>query len=51
MPFLFLGDLHPYVLTNFVRSFFDEESKEEEEEDDNESFDNGSWQVFMACHN
>ena len=50
ISFLFLGDLHPYVFTNFVRSFFDEESKEKEEkeDDDDESFDNRPWQVFMA---
>ncbi|KAK9208796.1 hypothetical protein WN944_001156 [Citrus x changshan-huyou] len=39
ISFLFLGDLHPYVFTNLVRSFVDEESKEEEEEDDDDDDD------------
>ncbi|KAL9438748.1 hypothetical protein AB3S75_024428 [Citrus x aurantiifolia] len=52
VPFLFLGDLHPYLFTNLVRSFLGEESEEEEEEeDDDDSLDNRPWQVLMAWRN
>ncbi|ESR60709.1 hypothetical protein CICLE_v10018172mg [Citrus x clementina] len=34
IPFLFLCDLHPYVLTNLIRSLLDEESEVEEDDDD-----------------
>ncbi|KAJ8767625.1 hypothetical protein K2173_018183 [Erythroxylum novogranatense] len=29
-PFLFLGDLHPYVFTNLVRSFLDKENSDDD---------------------
>ncbi|KAJ6946498.1 hypothetical protein NC651_001281 [Populus alba x Populus x berolinensis] len=33
-PFLFLGDLHPYVFTNLLRSFLDEADSDEDTEND-----------------
>ncbi|XP_051136907.1 protein INAPERTURATE POLLEN 1 homolog [Andrographis paniculata] len=32
-PFLWLGDLHPYLFTNLLRSFLDDQEEDEEEED------------------
>ncbi|GAV67261.1 DOG1 domain-containing protein, partial [Cephalotus follicularis] len=55
-PFLFLGDLHPYLFTNLLRRFLDIESDEEDNENDgfeqlggdqNASFFR-QWQVVMA---
>ncbi|EOA18338.1 hypothetical protein CARUB_v10006857mg [Capsella rubella] len=33
-PFLFLGDIHPYLLTNLLRSFIDRENQDSDEEED-----------------
>ncbi|GLU05608.1 hypothetical protein SLE2022_227010 [Rubroshorea leprosula] len=33
IPFLFLGDLHPYIFTNLVRSFIDEANNRGDEDD------------------
>ncbi|KAF4351843.1 hypothetical protein F8388_021908 [Cannabis sativa] len=33
-PFLWLGDLHPYLFTNLLRSFFDDDEDNEDEESD-----------------
>lgn len=32
-PFLFLGDIHPYLLTNLLRSFIDRENQDSDYED------------------
>ncbi|KAJ6712295.1 hypothetical protein OIU79_008503 [Salix purpurea] len=34
IPFLFLGDLHPYAFTNLIRSFLDEADNDEDTEND-----------------
>lgn len=60
IPFLFLGDLHPYLFTNLVRSFLGEDNNEED--DDDEEFrglvldvatdkQRRPWQVLMAWKN
>ncbi|EPS66433.1 hypothetical protein M569_08344, partial [Genlisea aurea] len=36
-PFLWLGDLHPYLFSNLLRSFLDDGSEEEEEEEEEAS--------------
>ncbi|KAJ9173424.1 hypothetical protein P3X46_016560 [Hevea brasiliensis] len=43
-PFLFLGDLHPYIFTNLLRSFLDKENNYDDD------FENGvrPWQAMMA---
>ncbi|KAI9173930.1 hypothetical protein LWI28_009060 [Acer negundo] len=57
IPFLFLGDLHPYLFTTLLRSFLDQEDSEEEEEDDSDEeeedddFLDRPWQVEMAWKN
>ncbi|KAL0727265.1 hypothetical protein Bca4012_023358 [Brassica carinata] len=33
-PFLFLGDIHPYLLTNLLRSFIDRENQDSDYEDE-----------------
>lgn len=33
-PFLFLGDIHPYLLTNLLRSFIDRENQDSDEDED-----------------
>ncbi|XVF52659.1 hypothetical protein PTKIN_Ptkin05aG0036300 [Pterospermum kingtungense] len=58
IPFLFLGDLHPYLFTNLLRSFIDAANNEEDTENDKgsvivnlvESLDK-PWQVLTAWIN
>ncbi|KAG7616946.1 Protein INAPERTURATE POLLEN1 [Arabidopsis thaliana] len=38
-PFLFLGDIHPYLLTNLLRSFIDRENQDSDDEDEETSLD------------
>nr|ATZ76630.1 INP1 [Matthiola incana] len=33
LPFLFLGDIHPYLLTNLLRSFIDRENRDPDDDD------------------
>ena len=33
-PFLWLGDLHPYLFTNLLRSFLDDTSEDDEDDAD-----------------
>ncbi|CAN8230973.1 unnamed protein product [Cochlearia groenlandica] len=35
-PFLFLGDIHPYLLTNLLRSFIDRENRDSDDEEEEE---------------
>ncbi|CAN6579403.1 unnamed protein product [Malus baccata var. baccata] len=42
-PFLFLGDLHPYLFTNLLRSFLNQNDS-----DDDEDYDNDSLTVQFA---
>ncbi|KAH7549586.1 hypothetical protein JRO89_XS13G0052800 [Xanthoceras sorbifolium] len=54
IPFLFLGDLHPYLFTNLLRSFLDQEEDDDDDtaEDDDEFLDiHRPWQVVMAWKN
>ncbi|XP_031261185.1 protein INAPERTURATE POLLEN1 [Pistacia vera] len=54
IPFLLLGDLHPYLFTNLLRSFLDQETEEGEENDSCDGVVAGldrPWQVMMAWKN
>ncbi|CAH2078241.1 unnamed protein product [Thlaspi arvense] len=33
-PFLFIGDIHPYLLTNLLRSFIDRENRDSDDDED-----------------
>ncbi|KAI7996000.1 Protein INAPERTURATE POLLEN1 [Camellia lanceoleosa] len=51
-PFLFLGDLHPYLFTNLLRSFLNDDEEDDNEigfqiGEDSEFFDK-PWHVVMA---
>ncbi|GMI64006.1 INAPERTURATE POLLEN1 [Hibiscus trionum] len=49
-PFLFLGDLHPYLFTNLLRSFIDAANNETPILENPESLDK-PWQVVTAWMN
>ncbi|PON92963.1 TGA transcription factor [Trema orientale] len=65
-PFLWLGDLHPYLFTNLLRSFLENDDANEEEDDDhndvvfeelagrvlgNDELFNRPWHIVMAWKN
>lgn len=58
IPFLFLGDLHPYLFINLLRSFLDQENRQETEEEEEKNTCrvvvvglDRPWQVVMAWKN
>ncbi|PIN26673.1 hypothetical protein CDL12_00566 [Handroanthus impetiginosus] len=46
-PFLWLGDFHPYLFTNLLRSFLDDQEQDEEDEEDDVVLDR-PWDVAAA---
>ncbi|XP_034674464.1 protein INAPERTURATE POLLEN1-like [Vitis riparia] len=54
-PFLWLGDFHPYLFTNLLRSFLDD-GDDDDDDGDHEvgetcSFCDTPWQILMAWKN
>ncbi|XP_057977385.1 protein INAPERTURATE POLLEN1 [Malania oleifera] len=50
-PFLWLGDFHPYLFTNLLRSFLDDDDVSDLEIGGNSEFFNKPWQIAMAWEN
>lgn len=52
IPFLWLGDLHPYLFTNLLRSFLNDEDDEYEDKESDERLDidlaGKNWEVVTA---